>query len=144
MTGLTTVDTPAHWTAFGHVVIMALIQIGGIGIMALATLLALLVSRRLGLRMRLNTTAERKSLALGDVRRVLVGVARTSFVFEAVGATVLAARFWISHDESLDRAIWLGVFHAISAFNNAGFVLFSDNLASFSGDVSSWAPSACW
>ena len=91
VTGLTTVDTPEHWTAFGHVVIMVLIQIGGIGIMALATLLALLVSRRLGLRMRLNTTAETKSLALGDVRRVLVGVARTSLVFEAAGAAVLAA-----------------------------------------------------
>ncbi len=133
VTGLTTVDTPEHWTAFGHVVIMVLIQIGGIGIMALATLLALLVSRRLGLRMRLNTTAETKSLALGDVRRVLLGVARTSFVLEAAGAAVLAARF-VSHDESLGRAIWLGAFHAVSAFNNAGFALFSDSLAGYSDD----------
>ena len=134
VTGLTTVNTPDHWTGFGHVVIMILIQIGGIGIMALATLLALLVSRRLGLRMRLNTSAETKNLALGDVRRVLLGVARTSLVFEGVGAAVLATRLFASHDESLGRALWLGVFHAVSAFNNAGFTLFSDNLKGFSDD----------
>ncbi len=134
VTGLVTVDTPAHWSGFGQAVVLALIQVGGFGIMALATLLGLLVSRRLGLRDRLNAQAEAKTLGLGDIRKVLLGIARTSALFEAGGALVLTARFWAGYDEALPRAAWLGVFHAVSAFNNAGFALFSDNLIGFSTD----------
>lgn len=64
VTGLITVDTPVDWSGFGQAVILVLIQVGGFGIMALATLLGLLVSRRLGLRNRLNAAAEVKSLGL--------------------------------------------------------------------------------
>lgn len=134
VTGLVVVDTPAHWSGFGQAVILALIQIGGFGIMALATLLGLLVSRRVGLRHKLNAQAEAKTLGLNDIRKVLLGVARTSLVFEAAGAMVLTARFWITYDEALPRAAWLGVFHAVSAFNNAGFALFSDSLSGFVTD----------
>ena len=133
VTGLIIVDTPVYWTGFGQVVILCLIQVGGFGIMALATLLSVLLSRRIGVRMRVNMAAETKSLGLGDVRRVLLGVAQTSLLFEAVGSVILAARFAAS-DEPFGRALWLGVFHAVSAFNNAGFALFSDNLVGFSTD----------
>ena len=134
VTGLITVDTPVYWSGFGQAVILGLIQVGGFGIMALATLLGLLVSRRLGLRTRLNTAAEARSLGLSDVRRVLFGVARTSLLFELAGALVLTARFATAYDEPLGRALWLGVFHAVSAFNNAGFALYSDNLMGFATD----------
>ena len=134
VTGLITVDTPVYWSGFGQVVIAGLIQVGGFGIMALATLLSLLVSNKVGIRNRLNAAAEVKSLGLSDVRRVLVGVARTSLIFEAVGALVLAARFATAYDEPAGRALWLGAFHAVSAFNNAGFALFSDNMIGFSTD----------
>jgi trk system potassium uptake protein TrkH len=134
VTGLITVDTPVFWSGFGQAVILGLIQVGGFGIMALATLLGLLVSRRLGIRNRLNAAAESKTLGLADVRRILLGVARTSLLFEGAGALVLAARFWQGYDEPLPRALWLGVFHAVSAFNNAGFSLFSDNLIRFATD----------
>jgi len=134
VTGLITVDTPTYWTGFGQAVVLALIQVGGFGIMALATLLGLLVGGRLGLRNRLNAQAEAKTLGLSNVRKVLLGIARTSLLFEAGGALVLATRFWSSHDEALPRALWLGLFHAVSAFNNAGFALFSDNLIGFSTD----------
>ncbi len=134
VTGLIIVDTPVFWSGFGQAVIVGLIQVGGFGIMALATLLGLLVSRKLGIRNRLNAAAETKSLGLTDVRRVLIGVARTSLLFETAGALVLAARFWLGYDEPLPRALWLGVFHAVSAFNNAGFALFSDNLIGFATD----------
>ena len=134
VTGLITVDTPVYWSGFGQAVILGLIQIGGFGIMALATLLGLLVSRRLGLRTRLNTAAEVRSLGLSDVRHVLLGVARTSLLFEAVGALMLTARFATQYDEPVGRALWLGVFHAVSAFNNAGFALYSDNLIGFATD----------
>lgn len=134
VTGLNTVDTPTYWSGFGHVVILLLIQIGGFGIMSLATLLGLLVSHRLGLRMRLSTAAETKTLGIGDVRRVLVGVARTSLCFEAAGAVVLSVRLVTAYDEPWGRALWLGLFHSVSAFNNGGFALYSDGLSRFVTD----------
>jgi trk system potassium uptake protein TrkH len=134
ITGLNTVDTPTYWSGFGHVVILLLIQVGGFGIMSLATLLGLLVSHRLGLRMRLSTAAETKTLGIGDVRRVLVGVARTSLLFEAAGAVVLSVRLVNAYDEPWGRALWLGLFHSVSAFNNGGFALFSDSLSRFVTD----------
>ena len=134
VTGLVTVDTAVYWSPFGQAVVLGLIQVGGFGIMTVATLLGLLVSRRMGLRTRLITVAETKSLGLGDVRRVLVGIARTSLLFEAAGTALLTARFATRYDEPLDQALWHGVFHAVSAFNNAGFGLFSDNLVGFATD----------
>jgi potassium uptake TrkH family protein len=134
VTGLIVVDTPAHWTAFGEGVILALIQIGGFGIMALSSLIVLVLARRIGLRQRLIAAAESGSYDIGDVRRLLVGVAKFSFAFEAVVAVLLFLRFWLSHDVPVRRAAYLGLFHAVSAFNNAGFSVFSDSLAGFTRD----------
>jgi potassium uptake TrkH family protein len=134
VTGLIVVDTPTYWSGFGQVVILALIQVGGFGIMTLASLLGLLISHRLGLRTRLTTAAETKSLGLGDVRTVIVGVAKVSLLIEGATAIILAARLAIGYDEPVPRALWLGVFHSVSAFNNAGFALYSDNLIRFVTD----------
>ena len=134
VTGLVTVDTPSYWSGFGEVVILGLIQVGGFGIMTLASLVGLLVSRRLGLRTRLTAAAETKSLGLGDVRAVLVGVAKVSLLVEALVAVVLTVRLVVGYDYSLGRAAYHGVFHAISAFNNAGFALYSDSLVRFVTD----------
>ena len=134
VTGLILVDTSGHWSAFGEAVILVLIQIGGLGIMTLSSLLALLLARRLGLRHRMVAAAESGKLALGDVRRVLIGVATFSLVVEAVVAVLLIGRFWQSHGEPFGRAVWLGTFHAVSAFNNAGFALFEDSLMGFARD----------
>ena len=134
VTGHIVVDTPVFWSPFGHVVILALIQIGGFGVMSLATLLGLLVARRLGLRTRLTAVSETHTVAVGDVRRVLTGVALITVTVEAVVAIVLALRWWIGYGEDPLQALWLGVFHAVSAFNNAGFALFSDNLMTFVAD----------
>ncbi|MCX2732408.1 TrkH family potassium uptake protein [Saccharopolyspora sp. NFXS83] len=135
VTGLVVVDTHAHWSAFGEGVVLGLIQVGGFGIMTLASLLGLLVTRRLGLRMQRGAQAETKSFGLGEVRRVLVGVVALSLVVEALTALVLAARFAAHYGEPLGRAIYLGVFHAVSAFNNAGFALFSDSLMRYATDA---------
>lgn len=134
VTGLVGVDTPTYWSDFGHVVIMALIQVGGFGIMTMATLLSVLVSRRLGLRGRLIAQAETRTLALGDVRVVLGRIAVTVLACEAVVAVVLALRFWAGYDYPPGKAIWHGVFHAVSAFNNAGFALYTDNMIGFVDD----------
>ncbi|MBA3528287.1 MAG: TrkH family potassium uptake protein [Propionibacteriaceae bacterium] len=134
VTGLIIVDTPVYWSGFGQAVILGSIQIGGFGIMTLASMVGLLISRRLGLRSRLIAAAETKHVGLGDLRSVVIGVAKVSFLFEALTALALTARFMVGYDEPLGRAVYLGIFHAVSAFNNAGFALFSDSLMGFVSD----------
>ncbi|MFI8849067.1 potassium transporter TrkG [Streptomyces sp. 891-h] len=135
VTGLIVVDTPDYWSGFGQTVILALIQVGGLGIMTFASWLVLLVShRRMGLKARLTAATETKTLGLGDVRTVVVRVVKVSLLLEAVTATILTVRLATSYDEPWPRAVWLGVFHAVSAFNNAGFALYSDSLMGFVTD----------
>jgi trk system potassium uptake protein TrkH len=134
VTGLVVVDTPTYWTEFGQAAIMLLIQVGGFGIMSLTSLLALAVARRLGLRTRLVAQQEAGAAGLGEVRRVLLGVAVLSLAFEVVTATVLTLRLWLGYDYSFGSALWYGSFHAVSAFNNAGFSLWSDSLVGFVTD----------
>lgn len=128
VTGLTVVDTPTYWSGFGQAVVLTLIQIGGLGIMTLSSLLVIVLSRRLGIRQRVIAAAQTGTLRLGDVRSLVVAVVKMTIVVEAVVALVLFLRFWLAHDEALGRAVYLAVFHAVSAFNNAGFALFSDSL----------------
>ncbi|MPY92887.1 MAG: TrkH family potassium uptake protein [Acidimicrobiia bacterium] len=134
VTGLAVVDTAGHWTLFGEVVILVLIQAGGFGIMTVSSLIAVFLSHRLGLRHRVVAAAETGSLDLGEVRRLVVGVARFSVAVESAVAAVLFLRFLVAHDEPVGRAAYLGVFHAVSAFNNAGFALYTDSLVGFAGD----------
>ncbi|WP_244928520.1 potassium transporter TrkG [Nocardioides sp. W7] len=135
VTGLTTVDTATYWSPFGQVVIMGLIQVGGFGIMTLATLLGMLVGGKLRLKSSLIAQAETHTLNIGDVRHVVRRVAITMLAFEAAFAALLTARFRVRYDESWADAVWHGVFHSISAFNNAGFALYSDNLIGFVDDA---------
>lgn len=134
VTGLTVVDTEVHWSVFGDVVIMLLIQVGGLGVMTLATLLGMLVSDHLGLRMGLTVINERRGEGLGDLRRVILGILRTALAVEAVVAVVIAVRFHLAYDVDVGRSAWFGVFHSVSAFNNAGFGLRSDSLMSYATD----------
>ncbi|WP_420813927.1 potassium transporter TrkG, partial [Phytoactinopolyspora endophytica] len=132
--GLIIVDTPDYWSTFGEVAIMGMFQVGGFGIMTMSSLLVVLISRRMNLRSRLTAAAETKSLGLGDVRRVVLGVAKLSISFEVVVAAILFIRFKLTYDEPWGRALYDGVFHAVSAFNNAGFSLYNDSLTRFVTD----------
>ena len=134
VTGLTVVDTPGHWSTFGEVVIAGGVQFGGLGFMTSAVLLGLVVARRLGLRTRMLAAAEIRTVGLGDVRRVVRGVALVSVTVEAAVALVLALRLWAGHGRSPARAVYEGLFHAVTAYNNAGFALYSDNLTGFATD----------
>nr|WP_255647258.1 MULTISPECIES: potassium transporter TrkG [Nocardiopsis] len=134
VTGLAVVDTSGHWSGFGETVILVLIQIGGFGIMALATVLSLLVSRRMGLRMAVTTGAETKSVSLGEVRQLVLGVLWVTLVFEVLLAAVLTLRWWTAYDLTFTAALHTGVFHSVSSFNNAGFSLYSDNLMGYATD----------
>ncbi|MFR9796536.1 TrkH family potassium uptake protein [Streptomyces sp. MS06] len=134
VTGLALVDTGTYWSGFGQGVILTLVQIGGFGIMTMASLLALLVSGKLRLRLQLTAQAETKSLGIGDVRRVLLGVAGTTAVVEIAVGAVLALRFRFGYGDALGHAVYLGFFHSVSAFNNAGFALYADSLTRYGSD----------
>lgn len=134
VTGLVVVDTETHWSVFGEVVIALLIQVGGLGIMTLATLIMVIVSGRLGLRTRLSAQLESKSIVAADLRQVLRKVVMFSLLCEAAVAIVLTTRFVTGYGEPLGRAAYLGAFHAVSAFNNAGFALWPDSLSRFVAD----------
>jgi potassium uptake TrkH family protein len=134
VTGLTVVDTGAHWSALGEIVILALIQLGGLGIMTLASTIVLVLNRKLGVASRLVTQTETGSLHVGEVRPFIFAIVRFSLAFEAIGATILTFRFLTAYDYSVSQAVWHGIFHSVSAFNNAGFGLRSDNMTLFVED----------
>ncbi|MDJ0390103.1 potassium transporter TrkG [Roseomonas sp. E05] len=134
VTGLVVQDTPTYWSGFGQAVILGLFQIGGLGIMSGATLLGLLVTRRLRLGTRLIAQAETRSLALGDVVAVLRLILAVTAGMELATAAALAARLHLAHGEPWADAAWHGLFLAVSAFNNAGFSTYSDSLMAFARD----------
>ena len=135
VTGLIVADTPAYWSGLGQGIILALFQVGGLGIMSGATLLGLLVARRLRLSTRLVAQAETRSLALGDVTSVLGLVLRVTILVELATAAVLALRLRYAYGEPWTEAIWNGLFLAVSAFSNAGFSIYSDSLMNFARDA---------
>ena len=121
VTGLTTVDTATYWSAWGQVVILVGIKIGGLGVMTLASLLGMAVSRRIGLTQRLLTASETKISRLGEVGALLQVIIVTSTAIELVVAGVLFPRFLVLR-ETVGEAAWHALFYGVSAFNNAGFV----------------------
>lgn len=133
VTGLIVVDTD-HWSTFGHMVIIGSVKAGGYGIMTAATLLALLVARRLGLRVRMLAVSEGRSLDMANVKGVLVRVALIQLAFEAAVALPLTLRWWLGYGLTFEEALWYGTFHGISAFNNGGFSLYRDSMTGFVGD----------
>ncbi|CCM65665.1 TrkH family potassium uptake protein [Candidatus Microthrix parvicella] len=134
VTGLQVVDTASGWTHFGQVVIMVLAQIGGFGLMAVSSVVAVALAGRLELRHRLATQAEVNLDGAANFRSVILGVFKWSMGVEATVAAALFIGFAGIHGEPVGRAAWLGLFHAVTSFNNAGFALFSDNLVGFVDD----------
>jgi trk system potassium uptake protein TrkH len=137
VTGLAVVDTANHWSPFGHAVILGLVQVGGFGFMTGSTLLLfLLVGRRTGLRDRLLVQASTGALDLGSVASLVRRVALFTILAEGIGAIALGAAF-AARGQDAAGAAWWGVFHSISAFNNAGFDLVGDfrSLSPFADDA---------
>lgn len=97
VTGLVVVDTPTCWSPLGHVVVLALIQVGGLGIMTSASLLGLLTSRRSGMAAGIGAVEQTRSISPGAVRRVLANVVRVSLGIEAAVALALALRLLVAH-----------------------------------------------
>ncbi|MCL1897298.1 MAG: TrkH family potassium uptake protein [Micrococcales bacterium] len=133
VTGLTSVDTAAYWSDFGHGAILVGIQVGGLGIMTLGSILSLVTFRRLGLRTRLMAASETKTTSLGEVGLLVRAVAMISLVVELTIGLVLFSRF-IGTGEPLPRALWHAVFYGVSTFNNAGFSPTDQGLVPYIGD----------
>jgi trk system potassium uptake protein len=136
VTGLVVLDTATYWSPFGHVVILALIQVGGFGFMTGSTLLLfLLVGRRTGLRDRVLVQASTGVPELGSVTTLVKRVAIFTLLVEAAGALALTFAFLLRDHDAIEAG-WWGIFHSISGFNNAGFDLMGDfrSLTEFTGD----------
>ena len=134
VTGLSTVNVETYWTPFGHLVILLLIKIGGLGILALATLIGVLLARRVGMRTTMLGATESSNMSSGDIRKTIRTIVIVASSIEAVSATVMTLRFWTGYHYDLGKSIWYGVFHSVSAFNNAGFALYGDSLMKFQAD----------
>ena len=132
VTGLIVKDTPVDFTSFGHIVILLLIQIGGLGYMTAVTFMAVMRRQKVGHRDRLILQESLNYPGMDGLVRFLKIVFSTIFIIEVIGMVILTLRFWV--DMPLDRAAWFGIFHAVSAFNNAGFSLFSDNMMGYRSD----------
>ncbi len=132
--GLSVIALGADLSLLGELVVLALIQIGGIGIMTLTSVLGVVMIHRLGLRMQLTVQAETRSPSVGDVRGVVGRVVATSLLCEAVLALIIVPRMWLGHGMAPGDALYRGLFHSVSAFNNAGLSLYGDSLTRFSGD----------
>ncbi|MDQ7840057.1 MAG: potassium transporter TrkG [bacterium] len=134
VTGLTVVDTADHYSSLGELVILVLIQLGGFGYMTSWALLALVLRWRIGLRERIILTESHNLYDLGGVVRFTRRLILMTLIVEASGATILTLR-WMG-EEPFVRALYLGVFHSISAFNNAGFDLMGGfrSLTAYAGD----------
>lgn len=133
VTGLVVQDTGTHFTVFGQGVILVLIQLGGLGIMLFGTVLAVLAGKELSLRSS-DTLGHMLAVeTMGGLKRVAGFVVAAAFAFELVGAVMLYPMFAASWDGnglplSAGRAVWHSVFHSVSAFCNAGFALYGNNM----------------
>lgn len=140
VTGLVVVDTGTYWSGAGQGIIMALFQLGGFGMMTSATLMGLLVSGSMRLRSQRLLQAETHSLALGDVKSVAKLVLWVTLVTELSMALLLMLRFALGYGMPWGEAAWQGLFHSVSAFNNAGFSTWSDSVMRFVGDAAVLVP----
>lgn len=134
VTGLTVVDTGTYWSSFGQAALLVMFQVGGFGMMVSATLLGLWAGRSMQLRTRLLLQNETHAPSLGDVKAVFRVVWITALSIECITTIILCARFALGYDKTWGEALWLGFFHSISAFNNAGFSLFSNSLENYASD----------
>ena len=129
ITGLIVLDTPRDFTLFGQLVILGLIQIGGIGYMTIAALLVIILGRRIGMQERRLLQESLNLMSPEDILRFVLQVVKITFLIEGACAGVFALRFWEDFEPAY--AVYYGIFHSISAFNNAGFTLFSNSLATY-------------
>ena len=133
VTGLTTVDTASHWSYFGKTVIICLIQIGGLGFMSFATLFALILGKRVSLKERLILQEAVNATYISGIVKLVKYILSFTFAIEGIGALILLTQFVPEY--GLKKGIYYSLFHAISAFCNAGFDLIGNSLLPYQNNA---------
>lgn len=149
VTGLATVNMTTHWSTFGDVVVLLGFQVGGIGVLTLASILGLTITRRLGLRQRMLAasdtnlfgpnpralvSSDRLAVGFGEVRGLLLSVATSLLVIEAALTALITPRL-MADGLGFGSALWNGLYLAASAFTNTGFVPLAEGLAPYASDT---------
>ncbi|QPC42453.1 Ktr system potassium transporter B [Kaustia mangrovi] len=132
VTGLSVVDTGGGFTGFGQAIVLALIQLGGLGLMTFAVLVLSLLGLPVGLPHRIILREDLNQTSVGDLLRLVKAIFRTVLVCELVGTGLLA--FVFVPEAGWRTGLWQALFHAVSAFNNAGFALFPDSMTRWAGN----------
>ncbi|QJD84129.1 Trk family potassium uptake protein [Cohnella herbarum] len=134
VTGLVVVDTGTYWTTAGQLIILTMIQVGGLGFMTMATLFAIILKRRISLKERLVLQESLNQTSIEGIIRLVRKVVVYALTIELVGAILFTARFLF--DMPVGEAMYKGAFHAVSFFNNAGFDIMGDyrSLVDYVGD----------
>lgn len=133
VTGLVVVNTGEYWSLFGHIVIICLIQMGGLGFMTLATLVALILGKKITLKERLIIKEQLNQETMSGLVKLTKYVILSTFAIEGLGALFLSTRFIPRY--GFIKGLWFSIFHSISAFCNAGFDITGNNIVPFKGDI---------
>ncbi len=132
VTGLVTCNTLTHWTTVGHIIILCLIQIGGLGFMTMATAAVMLVGRKISLESRLIVKEQFNQNKYSGMVKLLKRIIILTFIIEFIGSVLLSIAFIPIYGI---KGIWLGIFHSISAFCNAGFDITGNSITDFKSDI---------
>ncbi len=138
VTGLVIYDTYNHWSLFGQIVILILIQIGGLGFMTVITLFSMFLKRRIGLKERRLLMESANTLKIGGIVLLVKKILIRTLVFESIGVLLLTLRFYPKM--GLRDGLYNGIFHSVSAFCNAGFDIMGkygqfSSLTTYAGDI---------
>ncbi len=138
VTGLVIYDTYTHWSLFGQIVILTLIQIGGLGFMTIITLFSMFLGRKIGLKERRLLMESANTLKIGGIVLLIKKILIRTFIFESIGTLLLTIRFYPRM--GLKEGLYNGIFHSVSAFCNAGFDLMGkyrqfSSLTSYADDI---------
>lgn len=134
VTGLVVVDTSLHWTVFGQIVIILMIQVGGLGFVTMGVLFSMFLRRKISLSTRSLLQESMNANQLGGMVKLVRGILKGTLLFEGTGAILLAIRFVPQY--GFLKGVYYSVFHAISAFCNAGFDLMGTQSGAYSSFVS--------
>lgn len=133
VTGLVVVNTGEFWSLFGQIVIIILIQMGGLGFMTMATIVALILGKKITLKERLIIKEQLNQSTMSGLVRLTRYVIFLTFSVEAIGAVLLSTKFIPLYGRA--KGIWFSIFHAISAFCNAGFDITGNSMVPFQNDL---------
>lgn len=133
VTGLVVVNTGEFWSIFGQVVIICLIQMGGLGFMTMATLVALILGKKITLKERLIIKEQLNQETMSGLVKLTKYIILSTLAIEGIGAIFLSTSFIPKY--GLGKGVWFSIFHSISAFCNAGFDITGDSMIPFAGDI---------